>query len=185
MNYENKFNNILDHDETIQWIGVPNGMAFMSGGLLILVAAILWVLFTFFIFSDVLTSYRDFIFISFPVWASILCVIWRYHAYSTTFYACTDKRIMIRSGFFGTNFQIFGYDKINNIQIDINPIEKMYGVGSILFNPTSLTSNFFTPFDNFGWVKNTRFICIENPYDVFRQIKKLSQNANNKSFKEE
>ncbi|MDR1142570.1 MAG: PH domain-containing protein, partial [Planctomycetaceae bacterium] len=188
MNYEDKFNDILDTDETIQWIGVPNRMAFMSGGLLVLAVGIFWgvidLLFVFMFFFGSSPGFRDqmelvfFVILmiahSFPFWGSILYMIWRYYAHGATFYACTDKRIMIRSGVLGTDFRIFEYDKINDIQININLIEKRYSVGSILFNTAGLTPNFFIPFDIFGWVKNTRFIGIENPYDVFRQIKKLS-----------
>jgi uncharacterized membrane protein YdbT with pleckstrin-like domain len=96
-------------------------------------------------------------------------MFWLFLSHKNVAYAFTDKRVMIRSGLFGIDYQIIDYDKIRDIQVNINPVEKICGVGSILFNMGNVTAN------NAPLTK--RFCGIENPYDVFRRIKEVSLDA--------
>ena len=99
----------------------------------------------------------------FPCWGSPLYMVWLYFSHGNTAYAFTNKRVMMRSGVFGIDYQIIDYDKIRDIQVNVNPIEKMFGVGSILFNTGEVSHK--------GHPLLKRFLGIENPYDVFRQLK--------------
>jgi membrane protein YdbS with pleckstrin-like domain len=184
MNHEDNFTDILDKDETIRWFGTPNFTAYMCGGLPFLAIGLLWGLFDLFFilmtffgkhgFPQVGAIETAFFAVFFtvhlcPFWGSILYMIWRSYVPRNTFYAFSDKRVIIRSGVFGVDYQIFEFDKIRDIQVKVGPIEKMCGVGSIMFN-TGDSPSFFFPFIR----KVQRFAGIENQYDVFRHIKELA-----------
>jgi membrane protein YdbS with pleckstrin-like domain len=177
---ENKFNNILDHNETIFWTGIPNFWTWMFTAIPVLIFGLIWGIFDFWFsrqWFSLASSEMNFFFIPFmivhsaPCWGSILYVFWLYLSHENVAYAFTNKRVMIRSGLFGIDYQIIDYDKIQDIQVNINPIEKIYDVGSVLFN-TGHTDN-----NSNGSVINRGFRGIENPYEVFRRIKEVSLNV--------
>jgi uncharacterized membrane protein YdbT with pleckstrin-like domain len=96
-------------------------------------------------------------------------MVWLYFSHGNTAYAFTNKRVLMRSGVFGIDYQIIDYDKIRDVQVNVNPIEKMFGVGSILFNTGEVSQQ--------GHPLLKRFSGIENPYDVFRQLKETTVNV--------
>jgi hypothetical protein len=75
---------------------------------------------------------------------------------------------MMRSGFWGINFNSIDYDKISDIQVTVNPIEKIFGVGTIRFSAGKVNTK--------GYPLTDDFIAIENPYDVFKKVKTTSVN---------
>lgn len=177
---EHLFDNILDRDEQILWTGAPNFTTFMCGGIPFLIFGMIWgvfeiafLIFASFGFSEVGVSswaYIPFLLFmllhSFPCWGSVLYMFWLYFSHANTAYAITNKRVLFRSGVFGIDYQIIDYDKIKDVQVNVGPIEKMFDVGSILFNTGDSHSN--------GYPMLKRFSGIENPYDVFRQLKEVS-----------
>jgi hypothetical protein len=89
-------------------------------------------------------------------------------AYSNTRYAYSDRRVMMRSGFFGTDFKTIDYDKISDLEVTVNLVERLYNVGTIRFYSGRTQ-------DNDGSV--TRLYdywhSVPNPYEVFRQVKEV------------
>ncbi|HEV8233654.1 MAG TPA: PH domain-containing protein, partial [Gemmatimonadaceae bacterium] len=81
-----------------------------------------------------------------------------------TYYAVTPKRLMLRSGFWGTDFASFDLSQIANLEVTVNPIENAHGVGTIRFYSNSITSNG-------GRTVLGRFIGISNPYEVYKLIR--------------
>ena len=80
-------------------------------------------------------------------------------------YAYTNKRVIIRSGVFGIDYKTIDYDKIADMEINVNPFEKLHKVGSI---------RFFT-----GEIKRTddgnkkvyeRWEAISDPYETFKKV---------------
>ncbi len=174
---ESMFNEILDQDEEIRWSGQPNFKTFMLSGVPFLIFGFIWGLFDLFFvvaafFSTGMPGKMGFFLIpfmavhSFPAWGSVLYMFWLYFSHGNTAYAFTNKRVLMRSGVFGTDFQIIDYDRIRDMQVNVGPIEKMCHVGSILFNTGEVTVK--------GHPLLKRFSGIENPYDVFRQLKEVS-----------
>lgn len=178
---ESLFNDILDRDETILWSGRPNFTTFMCGGIPFLIIGMIWgILDLGFIIAfmggasavgvgmgpPLLFIVPFFTLHLFPCWGSILYMFWLYFSHGNTAYAFTNKRVLLRSGVFGIDYQIVDYDKIRDIQVNVGPIEKMFNVGSILFNTGEVTAK--------GHPMLKRFSGIENPYDVFRQLKEVS-----------
>jgi hypothetical protein len=102
----------------------------------------------------------------FPFWASILNMVRLALVYDNTCYAFTNKRLMMRSGFWGIDFKAIDYDKIADLEVNVNPIEDLFGVGTILAysGRTGDQGRQFTD----------RFTAISNPYQVFKKIKEVS-----------
>ncbi|MDR3196901.1 MAG: PH domain-containing protein [Planctomycetaceae bacterium] len=162
---EDKFNDILDRNETIFWTGIPNFWTWMFTAVPVLVIGLFWGVID--IGFSTVWLYKapaemNYFFIpfmcvhSFPCWGSILYVFYRYLSHKNVAYAFTNKRVMIRSGLFGIDYQIIDYDKIQDIQVNVNPIEKICNVGSILLN-TGNTGN-----NSNGYVIKKGFRGIEN-----------------------
>ncbi|MDR2171729.1 MAG: PH domain-containing protein [Planctomycetaceae bacterium] len=157
------------------WVGAPNFWAWMSSAVVVLPIGFLWGIFdlAFYMFWSSMPFPSAFGYFvlpflavhSFPCWGSVLYVLWLYLSYNNVAYTFTNKRVMMRSGLLGIDYQIIDYDKIHDIQVNVNPFEKYLNVGSILFN---------TGIDLRGHVISKRFYGIENPYEIFRRIKEIS-----------
>lgn len=72
----------------------------------------------------------------------------------------------MRSGFWGTDFRVIDYDRIQDMEVNVNPIENMLGVGTIKAFSGSLTSKGGRIYDD--------FIAVPDPYGVFKKIKELT-----------
>jgi hypothetical protein len=113
---------------------------------------------------------------SFSIWFALQPVaffLWSFFkkifSYSNTSYAFTNKRIMMRSGFIGTDFKSIDYDKISDIEVTVNFVERAFNVGTIRFFSGR------TETDEWRTTKlYDRWEAISNPYEVFKQVKKVS-----------
>lgn len=171
---ENKehFEKILDDNENIYWIGKPLKTPFIITGLPFLFFGIIWFCIDYFGFIQHMDSNMSgftipfFILHLMPFWLSVLNIIRLLLVHSNTYYCYTDKRVIMRSGFWGTDFKLIDYDKISDIEVNVNPIENIYTVGTIKFYSGRSNSNGNQITDN--------FIAIANPYEVLKKIKQIS-----------
>ena len=174
------FEGIRDKDETIYWAGKPNALCFMLPGVGFVLGGLVWGLIAFFFSSAFfhvapdsggLGSMRAFVVVffflfSFPCWGSFLLLAYLWLAHSRTFYAYSNRRLMIRSGAIGTSTQTFDYDSISNLDVTVGPIEGMLGAGSIRFNTGRTNVKGFPVFSCFK--------AIREPYEVFKKIKETA-----------
>ncbi len=72
----------------------------------------------------------------------------------------------MRSGFWGTDFKAIDYDKISDIEVNVNPVENLFGVGTIQAFSGRTTNKGGSIYD--------KFIAIPEPYEVFKRIKEVS-----------
>lgn len=166
------FQAVIDKDEEILWIDKPNFLAFMVSGVPILIFGCLWGAFDYFGFIRNMSAANlgfmvpFFALHLFPFWGSILNMLRLYMSQGNTYYAFTNKRLMLRSGFWGTDFKTLDYDQIADIGVNVNPIENMLGVGTINAFSGNMTSKGARIYDS--------FIGIKNPYEVFKKLKEVS-----------
>ena len=167
-----QFEQVLDKDEKVMWTGSPKLIPFLVTGLPFLGIGILWFCIDYFGFiknqgiDNPSFSVPFFILHLFPFWGSILNMGRLALVYNNTFYIYTNKRLMMRSGFWGTDFMAIDDDKISDIEVNVNPIENMYGVGTVqaFSGRTSAKGN--RVYD--------KFVAVEKPYEVFKMIKQIS-----------
>ena len=103
-----------------------------------------------------------------PVAVGLWSFLKRLLSYTNTFYAYSDKRVMMRTGFIGTGFKIIDYDKISDIEVKVNFIERIYNVGTIKFFSGRTQKN-----DNGTTKLYDNWDSIPNPYDVFKRVKEV------------
>lgn len=168
-----EFEAVKDKDEKVLWVGKPNSTAFMMTGIPFLAIGLIWGSIDYFGFIQHMGSKMPagfaipfFTLHLFPFWGSVLKMLRLYLVHGNTCYAYTNKRLMMRSGFWGTDFDAIDYDKISDIDVNVNPIENALGVGTIRAYSGRTTSKGGRIYD--------RFIGINDPYTVFKKIKEIS-----------
>ncbi len=107
--------------------------------------------------------------------AILLAFIWNIIyvlvSYKKTFYACTNKRIIIRSGFIGVDFKTLDINMIGTINVNVSFLDKLMkkNTGRISFGSQS------SPMINYqnNYVNSFAFVCLDNPYDLYKEIKEI------------
>ena len=171
-----EFEAVRDRDEQVYWVGKPAFLPFILTGVPFLILGLLWGAMDYFGFirhmlkgeGKELTGFAIpfFTLHLLPLWLSVLNMLRLFLVYGNTCYAYTNKRLMIRSGFWGTDFKAIDYDKIQDIEVNVNPIENTLGVGTIRAFSGRETAKGNRIYD--------QFIAVPNPYEVFKGIKEVS-----------
>ncbi|WP_211224444.1 PH domain-containing protein [Eremococcus coleocola] len=85
-------------------------------------------------------------------------------------YAITDKRVYISQGVFGKDVNNYEHRELTNLKVEVNFMENIKGRGTIIltYNGESGNSSYSFKADA------NKFISIEDPYDVYKLLKKVS-----------
>jgi hypothetical protein len=170
-----RFEPIRDGDEQIYWVGKPAFVPFIVTGIPFLIFGFLWGAFDYFGFirnmNKMPNGFLGFAIPFFaihlaPFWLSILNMVRLFLVHGNTFYAFSNKRLLARSGFWGTDFKTVDYDKISDLEVNVNPIENIFQVGTIRAFSGRTTSKGAKIYD--------RFMAVVSPYEVFKRIKEVS-----------
>lgn len=167
-----QFEAVRDRDEQILWVGTPNRTAFLVRGIPFLLGGLVWGAIDYFGFirnmPHQMTGFAIpfFALHLFPFWGSILNMARLALVHGNTCYALSNKRLMMRSGFWGTDFKAIDYDTISDIEVTVNPVENLLGVGTIQAFSGRVS-------DKGGRIYD-KFIGISDPYAVFKRIKEIS-----------
>jgi hypothetical protein len=167
-----QFESVKDTDEEFLWVGEPSFVPFILTGVPVLVGGFAWGAFDYFGFIRHMSPSQYPVMIPFfllhlaPFYMSILNMFRLLLVHKNTFYAVTNKRVMMRSGFWGIDFKSIDFDKISDVEATVNPLENLLGVGTLRFYAGRSNRNGNPVTDN--------FIAVPNPYDVFRQVKTAS-----------
>ena len=172
-NLPQQFHAVKDEDENFIWVGEPMFIPFLCTGIPFLIIGLIWGAMDYFGFIQHIISAKNgpplgfiipfFALHLFPFWASILNILRLILVHKNTFYTITNKRVMMRSGFWGIDFNAIDYDKISDIQVTVNPLENILGVGTIRISAGKVNSK--------GSFLTDDFIAVQNPYEVFKKIK--------------
>ncbi|MFH2145525.1 MAG: PH domain-containing protein [Candidatus Omnitrophota bacterium] len=167
------FHAVKDDDEEFIWIGEPRFLPFICTGIPFLIIGLIWGAIDYFGFIRNIGRAENgpppgfiipfFALHLFPFWGGILNMFRLLLVHKNTFYAMTNKRVMMRSGFWGIDFNAVDYDRISDVQVTVNPLENMLGVGTIRISAGKVTSK--------GNRLTDDFIAVEKPYEVFKKLK--------------
>jgi len=172
-----EFESVKDDNEKILWTGKPRFIPFIFtgvlGGFVVIAFAMIW-MFTSRSWntnSDNEQAPYFWLFGLIPLIAGLFTFLNKLFSFSNTTYAYSDKRVMMRTGFIGTDFKTIDYDKISDIEVTVSIVEKMYNVGTIrFFSGRTQTDEGNTTKLYDSWS------AIENPYEVFKMVKQTSVN---------
>lgn len=173
--------NMLDPGERVLWRGVPHRGLYILGSIGLLIFATFWGMFDLGFITIIrmagdgggtigLFAIPFFALHLMPVWVAVFGILYRAMAYHNVEYVITDKRVYSASGLFGIDVVTVEHRDISNLTVDVNPLEKLAGVGTIRLTPDVATGSG----KGRRVTKGYRLEHIENPYEVFRQLKQVS-----------
>jgi membrane protein YdbS with pleckstrin-like domain len=167
------FESVKDDDEEILWTDKPKFIPYTITGFALGIGVFIFIAIYYSMVKNIKnvdgSGSFSIWFIAIPVILFLLNFLKKLFSYSNTTYAFTNKRVMVRSGFIGTDFKIIDYDKISDIEVTVNFIERAFNVGTIRFYSDRTESN-----DGITTKLYDRWEAISNPYGVFKQLKKVS-----------
>lgn len=172
-----EFQGVLDSDEHLLWSGRPTPVPFFLTGVPFLIIGLIWGALDFGLIRGMMSggfsagpgawfAVPFFLLHLAPLWLGVGNILRLLLVFNNTHYGFTSKRVMLRGGFWGTDFKSIDYDGIQEMEVTVNPIENMLGVGSVRFF-TGRTGRKGAPIYD-------RFIGIAHPYEVYRQLKQVS-----------
>jgi hypothetical protein len=172
--YLEVFEGIRDKDEEILWIEKPVFTPFVINGLGAILPAVIGavLIFTYFLIDTKEGEKTNWIILVFGLIAigqGLYSILNKILSYPNTFYACSNRRVIMRTGFWGIDYKIIDYDKISDIEVRVNVIEKIFNVGTVqFFSGRTQKSE-----DDIKKLYD-RWEAIRNPYDVFKMVKQIS-----------
>lgn len=101
--------------------------------------------------------------------------------YRNTFYAVSDRRVIISHGLYAPEFHAFDYDRLRQVEVTYGPVESWYGAGTIRgfagADPEEEQEH-----QLFGQHRrrpvfprtDNRFIAVSEPYRIFHLIKRTA-----------
>lgn len=169
-----EFDSVKDDDEKILWTGKPTFIPYLASGILAGLGIFVFVGIYYLMTKNV--KNEDGSTGNFQIWFAALPVLFflwelfrRLFSFRNTSYAYSNKRVMMRTGFIGTDFKSIDYDKISDIEVTVNFIERTFNVGTIkFFSGRTETSDGRTDKLYDSWE------AIENPYEVFKKVKQVA-----------
>ena len=159
-------------DERILWEGKPDKRSFVLGRVLQMMPfALIWLLFDGFVIGMIIafaTGLPWFIYLFFvvffalhltPVWIWIANVVSAFRRLKNTEYAFTDKRIIIKTGFFA-KFDSVYYSDVASVNLHIGFIDRICKVGDVVIRTTA--GDTYQVED------------IKNPYFIIERLQKIT-----------
>lgn len=170
-----EFDSVKDNDEEILWTGKPKFLPYIFSELGTSLYKLAFGIFWMFFHYNLKPNNEDGVFQFFwligliPIFQGLYVFLNRLLSFSNTTYGYSNKRVMMRTGFIGTDFKTIDYDKISDIEVTVNIIERMYDVDSIKF----YSGRNLTDEENKTKLYDV-WNAIENPYEVFKMVKQTS-----------
>jgi hypothetical protein len=170
-----EFDSVKDDEEEILWIDRPKFIPYLFTGivtgLFTIAFGVIWLLVSINFKADDGSKPNSFfwLFGLFPLLQGLYVFLNRLLSFSNTAYGYSNKRVMVRTGFIGTDFKTIDYDKISDMEVTVNFIERFYNVGTIrFFSGRTITDEGNTTKLYDHWT------AIANPYEVFKMVKQTS-----------
>lgn len=174
--YEYEFQDILDSNERILWSDKPHLLVHLATGFPLFIIGILWGILDSFLIRGTMSFdegiggffnlFSIFMLLHlFPLWLGIGNMIRLFLVYRNTLFCYTDKRVIIRTGFMGIDYKTKDFYNIENIEVNVGPLENMLSVGTIRIDEEYVRTGKHT-----RRVGN-RLYGIKRPYEVFKAIK--------------
>lgn len=167
---------ILDKNEKVFWEGKPNFWPFFLAGLFLSLFGLIFLIAGAIILIQGIKT-GNFLFLVFPhFWIGIVFVfgipLYKALVYKYTYYAITNKRVILQKGLIGRDFEMVDFDQITNAEVNVSIFDKIFSrnSGSILIS----SAGTFIYGRHGPIAKPYTLNNIQNPYKVFKFFKKVS-----------
>ncbi|NLN50544.1 MAG: hypothetical protein GX149_02850 [Acholeplasmataceae bacterium] len=170
---QNEFSKILDDNETIIAAFKPNKFKFYFLNIFFFTTGWIFIFLIFLLiylfpedFSDQMPAFVFLILLGIFLVAAAIDCIFLMMTYNKRFYAYSNKRIIIKSGLIGVDYKSLDHKMIGAIDVRVDLSDKIVrrNTGSLRFGSQA------SPLAPQGAL--FRFSGIEDPYVVYRSIKK-------------
>ena len=184
------FNNILDKDEQVLKIFKPNKLKMFFS--MFFRGFFVWLWFLLLLFLEIFVPQVDeagntiegtpwggiialSVLVVLLITISVVCFVLEY---KKTFYAYTNKRVVIRRGIIGVDFKSLDMNMIGAVTVNVTLLDKIVrkNTGTIVFG--SMASPISQ--NNFMF----KFAHIVNPYETYKEIKNVIDDFKNKPIAE-
>jgi uncharacterized membrane protein YdbT with pleckstrin-like domain len=123
------FDSVKDDDEEILWTDKPKFVPYSITGLAAGFGLLIFLAFYFAMtknFKNPDGTFDSFstLFVAIPIMLFLWTFLRKLFSYNNTSYGMTNKRVMVRTGFIGTDFKSIDYDKISDIEVTVNAVER-------------------------------------------------------------
>ncbi|MCX6709023.1 MAG: PH domain-containing protein [Candidatus Woesearchaeota archaeon] len=174
---------ILDKNEKTLWEGAPKFWPYLfSSSIITTLFGLFWMLFLipFIILALLDITFGSHIFgfgiVLLPhFWIGIFLVIgiplYLILVHKYTYYAITDKRVIIQKGLIGRDFEIVDFDQITNAEVNVGFFDTLFGGNSGTILIASAGSMTYT---RQGVSRPYTLRNILKPYEVFKLFKEIS-----------
>lgn len=172
--YERNYQNrpVLAPGETFLWEGKPQKKGFIATkSLSLLPIAVIWLALDISFIGGAMGNGANGIFIPFfalhlmPVWIWLFNVLTAGKRWKNTTYYVTNRRIIFQSGVIAPNETVLYYKDIQNVNMRIGILDKIFHTGDILFDCGARNSK--------GNVIYLSFEDLAEPRSVFQRIQKI------------
>ncbi len=167
------FQSVTEPGESVLWQGKPVFWPFVLHAVPILVFGLVWGAFDLGLVgaaahnvarptdSHVLGFFM--IAHSIPAWGGVLYFLYLVLSYGNTRYAYTNRRMLMRGGVLGTSFKSIDYDRIQELDVVVGFVDRLFDVGTVRAFSGATTAKGAPIYDS--------FVSIRDPYAVYRAIK--------------
>jgi len=170
---------VLDKNEKVFWEGKPTFWPFFLSGFAGVLFGLIFLVVGGIVAMNGIAS-GNYLFLLFPhFWIGLAFVVgiplYKALVYKHTYYAITNKRVLLQKGLIGRDFEMVDFDQITNAEVNVGVFDKLFGKdsGSILLS----TAGTFT-YTRRGPVQKPYTLSnISNPYEVFKFFKKVSHDV--------
>lgn len=169
-----EFDSVKDDNEKILWTGKPKFIPYLATGFGAGIGVFIFVGIYYLGTRNI--KNEDGSVVGFQVWFAAIPIVFfllgflrRLFSYGNTSYGYTNKRVMMRTGFIGTDFRSIDCDNISDVAVTVNLVERAFNVGTIKFfsGQTGTEGGQATKLYDV-WE------AIENPYEIFKKVKQVS-----------
>ncbi|MBQ8425753.1 MAG: PH domain-containing protein [Clostridia bacterium] len=171
---EKQFDKILDNDEKVVKVIKPNKFKYYMSFFVKSTLCTVWfaIIGVFAIlFPDEGITVTNKVMAIWPVVAyvvlELIIMVFALFYYDATYYAYTNKRLIIRSGIFGVDYRSLDMDMVGAIDVYVSLLDKMTGkdTGAVCFGSTA------SPMISMYGGSYYRFNHIDKPYETCKEIK--------------
>lgn len=122
-----------------------------------------------------------FVVLGFALLTILIAIIWRLVKYKKVWFCYTNKRILIRTGFIGADFQTLDFDMIGAMNVRVDFLDKLVhpNTGTLMFASAAspMMANGLP-----GGTSGYMFVNIEQPYEVYKRVKEYSSKNRDGKF---
>lgn len=162
---------VLEPEEKIVWQDVMNRKVIVFNFFLALV--ILFAISAYVRTGNVTVNTGNYNILSYILFGIIFLLVWGSASSYVTKYAITNKRILIKSGIIGTDFNSVYFTEIKSANVNVGLMDKIFGVGTINIDTGKLETVTSGSGENQRTSVRTaydRLQHIDNPYDVYKML---------------